>query len=188
MVDSLTASKIITVAEEMLQIQGYNAFSYRDLSKRIGIKTSSIHYHFPTKADLVQAVMNHYHDVFLEKLDELNKESSAEKKVMAYAQMFVDTFKKGGRICLCASLASDLDGLPEQVREQVGQFVLIHEDWLSEVLQEGINNGEFYKCKNLRQNARNIFHTFEGAMLVARTSSVDRIEDARQWVLILLKP
>jgi len=183
---SLTASNIINVAQELLQTQGYHAFSYRDLSQRIGIKTSSIHYHFPTKADLVKAVLLSYHKIFLQKLDELNKGTSAKQKLMAYANMFVETFNKGGRICLCASLASDLEGLPKEIRAGVCLFIDTHEAWLTEVIQEGIETGEFRECGDLKQNARNIFHTFEGAMLVARTSSVDRIEDAGRWVLILL--
>jgi len=43
---------ILTVAEGLIQSQGYNTFSYRDIANQVGVKTSSIHYHFPTKADL----------------------------------------------------------------------------------------------------------------------------------------
>src|SRR5699024_11730842 len=39
--------------------RGTNAFSYKDISKEIGIKTSSIHYYFPTKNDLIVAVLEH---------------------------------------------------------------------------------------------------------------------------------
>lgn len=183
-----TAFKIMGVAEELIQKQGYNAFSYRDLSKRIGIKTSSIHYHFPRKNDLVRAVMERYHNAFLYKLESFNSEKTAKKKLKAYISMFIETFRQGRRICLYASLASDLDVLPDDVRSRVSHFVNAHEKWLLSVLRQGIDSGEFRKFDNLSQTARNIFYTFEGAMLVARTSTVKRIEDAGKWIFTLLSP
>ncbi len=183
-----TASTILDVAEELIQTQGCNAFSYRDLSERIGIKTSSIHYHFNTKSDLVKAVMIRYHESFLEKLDRLKDESSAKRKLATYSSLFVITFHRGRRICLCASLASDLEVLPEDLCGVVTCFVEAQERWLSEVLRQGIDNSEFRRLDDINQTARNIFYTLQGAMLMARTSSVERIEDAGKWILTLLKP
>ena len=47
--------QILDIAEMLIQTQGYNAFSFRHIAKIIGIKTSSIHYYFPTKAELCKA-------------------------------------------------------------------------------------------------------------------------------------
>ena len=51
-----TAHKILDVAEHFTQSLGFNAFSYKDIQENVGIKTSSIHYYFPTKTD-----QNQYH-------------------------------------------------------------------------------------------------------------------------------
>ncbi len=176
------------VAEELIQTQGCNAFSYRDLSERIGIKTSSIHYHFNTKKDLVTAVMIRYHETFLEQLDVLKSEDSPKKKFTIYISLFVKTFRRGRRICLCASLASDLEALPEDTCHLVTHFVAAQERWLSEILRQGIDQGEFRRLDDINQTARNVFYTLQGAMLMARTSSVERIEDAGKWILTVLKP
>ena len=48
-----TAGKILDVAEHFMQTRGFNDFSYRDIQNEVGVKTSSIHYYFPTKQDLV---------------------------------------------------------------------------------------------------------------------------------------
>jgi TetR/AcrR family transcriptional repressor of nem operon len=183
-----TASTIMDVAEELIQTQGCNAFSYRDLSVRIGIKTSSIHYHFNTKSDLVTAVMIRYHESFLEKLDRMKREDSAKRKFMTYFSLFVTTFRRGRRICLCASLASDLEALSEDTCNVVTHFVAAQEQWLSDVLRQGIDNGEFRRLDDINQTARNIFYTLQGAMLMARTSSAERIEDSGKWILTLLNP
>lgn len=33
----------------LVRQRGFNGFSYRDLAERVGVKTSSIHYHFPSR-------------------------------------------------------------------------------------------------------------------------------------------
>ena len=58
--------QILLVAESLIQSRGYNAFSYKDISEIIGIKTSSIHYYFPTKADLgKQVVIQHIEKLYV---------------------------------------------------------------------------------------------------------------------------
>ena len=57
MSDRDTRMEIIDLAERLVRVRGYNGFSYRDLAEQIGIKTASIHYHFPTKADLGEAMV-----------------------------------------------------------------------------------------------------------------------------------
>ena len=52
--------QILEVATELVQTRGYSAFSYQDLSNRLGITKASIHHHFPSKGDLGRAVAEKY--------------------------------------------------------------------------------------------------------------------------------
>ena len=45
------ASKILLVACSVIMERGYNGFSFRDVAAEVGIKSATIHYHFPTKAE-----------------------------------------------------------------------------------------------------------------------------------------
>lgn len=54
---SATALEIIEAAQELAQTRGYNGFSYQDIAERVGIRTASIHYHFPSKGDLGKAAL-----------------------------------------------------------------------------------------------------------------------------------
>jgi len=47
-----TATRILDIAERQMRQHGYNAVSYRDIAAEMGIKSASLHYHFPKKADL----------------------------------------------------------------------------------------------------------------------------------------
>ncbi|WP_438876632.1 TetR/AcrR family transcriptional regulator, partial [Bacillus cereus group sp. BC7] len=52
--------QILDHAITLMMLRGYNGFSYRDLSDLVGVKTSSIHYYFPSKDDLVLEAVSVY--------------------------------------------------------------------------------------------------------------------------------
>ena len=57
-----THQKLLDVGAELCQTMGYNAFSYRHMADRLGIKTATIHYYFPSKADLGRELMANYRE------------------------------------------------------------------------------------------------------------------------------
>lgn len=58
-----TRERILKVAENLLQNNGYNGFSYKDIANHLGIKTSSIHYYFPTKETLGIELIQEYQKI-----------------------------------------------------------------------------------------------------------------------------
>ncbi len=57
-----TRETIMRAARAAVQAHGYNALSFRELAKEVGIKSASVHYHFPTKGDLAAALARRYAD------------------------------------------------------------------------------------------------------------------------------
>ena len=55
-----TTTLLLNTAQGLIQTRGFNAFSYKDLAEAVGIRTASIHYHFPAKAELGVALMERY--------------------------------------------------------------------------------------------------------------------------------
>ena len=51
---------ILAAARQTAQLRGYNGLNFRDLARDVGIKSASIHYYFPSKADLGAAVARRY--------------------------------------------------------------------------------------------------------------------------------
>ena len=43
---------IMDAAERRMQLGGFGGFSFREIAADVGIKSSSVHYHFPTKVAL----------------------------------------------------------------------------------------------------------------------------------------
>ena len=57
-----TRNALLVAAEEAARARGIDGFSYADLAETVGIRKASIHYHFPTKDALADAVMRRYAD------------------------------------------------------------------------------------------------------------------------------
>lgn len=164
-------NKILAVAEELIQLRGYNAFSYRDICEIVGVKTSSIHYHFPTKADLGKAVVQHHIDMLNESVTELMSNTSlsyAKKLDMFFEFLLNKTYLAERKMCLGGILASDVLTLPENIQHEVKHFFQKIEFWVGELLQKAHQAGEFIIPTSIKNEAAFIVSLFEGALLLSR--------------------
>lgn len=180
-----TATQILDVAQELVQTRGYNAFSYKDLEARVGIRTASIHYHFPTKADLGTAIAKRYRDFVNSKFAEYEaKEVTAPKRLQRHAGLLESVLTKGNRICVGGMLASDYATLPLEVQTEVSAFIHDNERWLARVLKEGRAAGELAFDGTPEVLATTLFSALEGAMFVARsTGDHGRYRRTAEWLI-----
>ena len=101
---SETAERLMDLAEAHIRNAGYGHFSFRDLAAEIGIKSASVHHHFPTKATMTAAVARRYGDRFLAAVARRPNER-AEDAISAYRSVFRAALDRDGRMCLCACSA-----------------------------------------------------------------------------------
>lgn len=189
MKESKVAQTILDVAQDLLQERGYNAFSYRDLSRQVGIQTSSIHYYFPTKEDLAKALTVRYRDHFRVALSQIDEQTQNPKtKLELYLRLFTESFKSSNRVCLCSMLATDFANLPEPVQEEIKNLFADNERWLTKVLEAGREQGvlKFEGAPELKAKA--IFAALEGATISARTFEDEgRIACVTDWLKSILE-
>ncbi|MEM8712547.1 MAG: TetR/AcrR family transcriptional regulator, partial [Planctomycetota bacterium] len=155
-----TKNELMDVAQELIQERGYHAFSFKDVAARVGIKTASMHYHFPAKPDLATALLVRYRGQFQESLDAI-RAKSALKKLDALVGLFESTHELG-RMCLCGTLAADLNSLPEEVHAEVSGFYDDLRDWIRDVLKAGAASGELRKVPQ-QSTAEAVLGLLEGA-------------------------
>ncbi len=174
-----TASQIMDAAERLVQARGFNGFSYADIARELGVTKAALHYHFASKAELGDALIDRYAARFLDALATVDVErSDAVDKLRAYAQLYADVFRDD-RMCLCGMLAADYTTLPDPMRERVVRFFDDNEVWLSRVLEDGRKAGTITFRGPARAVARTLIGGLEGAMLVARPyHDLKRFRDA----------
>jgi TetR/AcrR family transcriptional repressor of nem operon len=168
--DESTSTRILDTAEALLQVRGYNGFSYADVSTELGITKAALHYHFPGKADLGLALITRYADRFSESLASIDRADAPPKDRLAeYARLY-DQVLRQSKMCLCGMLAAEYQTLPAPMRAAVAGFFDANESWLEKVLEDGRQDASLRFTGTARETARTIIACLEGAMLVARPS------------------
>ena len=179
-----TRTHILDTAERLVQMRGFNAFSYADIAAEVGITKASLHYHFSSKAELGRALIERYAERFAAALAKIDAGGGdANSKLAAYVDIYAGVLRDQ-RMCLCGMLAADYDTLPEPKREAVVAFFDHNEDWLAAVLAQGEREGSLRLGGSEREAAQTIVSGLEGAMLVARPyRDVSRFESAATRLL-----
>src|ERR1700733_1400391 len=126
--------EILDVAEAMIRNGGFNGFSTRDVAIAVGIKSASVHYHFPTKTGMGAAVTERYTDRFLKELCDPGRFNDAREVVALYVNAFRETLIRDDKLCLCAVLGAEIGGLPLQVGGHTRVFFDRNLAWLKKAL------------------------------------------------------
>jgi TetR/AcrR family transcriptional regulator, transcriptional repressor for nem operon len=182
-----TASRILDVAERLVQSRGFNGFSYADVAAELGITKASLHYHFAGKGELGQALVQRYAARFAAALEEIDTGGGdAPAKLAAYARIYADVLRQK-RMCLCGMLAADYDTLPGPMRKAVIRFFDDNEMWLTRVFEQGQAEGSVRLDGSAGEAAQALVGGLEGALLVARPyGEVARFETAATRLLTSL--
>ena len=164
-----TAQRILDVAERLVQTRGFNGFSYADIAEALRVTKASLHYHFPSKADLGRRLIERYEATFLAALKAIEAAGAEPRaQLKRYAQIYADVLRDD-RMCLCGMLASDYATLPKAMKEEVRHFFDENEQWLATVLERGRKAGSLGFKGPAREAARVLVGSLEGAMMLARS-------------------
>ncbi len=179
-----TATRILDIGERLVQVRGFNGFSYADVASELDMTTAALHYHFPGKAELGRALIERYTQRFLAALAEIDARiPDAPDKLEAYAALYSGVLR-GQRMCLCGMLAAEYQTLPDPMRDAVIAFIDANEAWVERVLSDGRQAGSIALPGPASDAARLIVSGLEGAMLVARPyGDVARFDTAAEGLL-----
>jgi len=187
--DAGTASQILDVAERLVQVRGFNGFSYADIAAELQITKAALHYHFASKADLGEALISRYASRFAEALAGVGTaDGIASAKLADYAGLYLQVLRDR-KMCLCGMLAAEYQTLPQPMQDAVIRFFEENESWLESVLEQGRADGSLRLAGSARDTARMIVGGLEGAMLIARPyGDVARFQAAVANLLAGLTP
>jgi TetR/AcrR family transcriptional repressor of nem operon len=184
-----TAERALDVAERLAQTRGFNGFSYKDVAAEVGITTASLHYHFPTKTDLGQALVIRYTDAFQAALAEVRaSDDNALTKLERYIHIYREVLG-ADRMCLCGMFAAEYATLPPPMQEALRRFFDENERWLVDVLDEGLGDGSIRFDGDPKHVAGLLTGALEGSMLLARSyGDENRFGSSAQQLLKTLRP
>lgn len=167
-----TKDTIVQLGDELMRKKGYNAFSYADISRQIGIKNAAVHYHFPTKPDLANAIVSwhsEHFDRFVEKAASRNEADQLKMFLNFYTSIQVS-----GKLCVIGSFATDWNSMESEVQTEVQDFTNKVLNWLTTILDNGRNEELLNFDGNPKTEALRILtNMFAGTQLARITGSDD---------------
>ena len=160
-----TREAILKSARITVETDGYTALSFRDLAADVGVKSASVHYYFPTKPDLAEALVERRctdQKAFFEDL--FAQTQNYEELIGSYIAMFRSGFDGGNRMCVAGVMSAEISGLPDPVRAAIRRFKDLNVAWISKMLR--VRHPRLGD-EPLRQRAFAIYASLEGAQLIA---------------------
>lgn len=156
-----TRTRILDLAEGLTQAKGFNGFSYLDLAAEIGIKNSSIHYHFKAKSDLALALVKRHREMLGEANAQFDRDMNTPQErlqaVLSHFKAYIDE----ERICMCGMMAAEFETINPEVRRELVHYFRDFQNWLAKQFSE-MNH------LNPPVAALQFLSALEGSLLLAR--------------------
>lgn len=166
-----TRTHLLDCAEAAARQRGYDAFSYADLAREVGIRKASIHYHFPLKADLALALIERYAERFFAALDDIaHRQVSPADQLRAYHAIYRSALANGTQLCLCVAMSSGRSSLPDPVLDRLNHFHADSVTWLAAIFGTGLRDGSLPSGIDPDREAMAALALMEGAQLIARAA------------------
>ena len=164
MAEDTMRDRILDAAESRARQSGYHGFSFRELASDVGIKSASVHYHFPTKAVLAEALTERYAQTALERLGAPEGPLEAFNRVAA---LFREAVEVEDKMCQCGMFGAERDSLPPEVAAATERYF----QRLTELLERAApKNPAPYR-------AETILSAFEGALLLVKALDAPSVFD-----------
>ncbi|MBW8308870.1 MAG: TetR/AcrR family transcriptional regulator [Candidatus Paracaedibacteraceae bacterium] len=183
-----TKMRALREGQKLLQIHGFNGFSFQDLAVVLGIRKASLYSHFKSKEDFGLAILEYYRVHFNQWCITIEGFSGGDK-LKAYFDLFYTFSAKFSGMCPLCAFASDQQSLPPSMKAALEKNSKIQRDWMIAIIEEGQKKEEFRHDLSPSRIAELILALGLGAQLSARAlTDPDHIHRIRKQLEILLKP
>lgn len=165
---SETRDRILDIAQDLLQSRGFHAFSYQDIAEALGIKKASIHYHFPSKADLGAALSERHAARTRDYLDAVTAAGRpVADQLDAFFKPFVHIASSANCMCAGGMVAAEFPTLDLAMQRPMQSFFKSLHTWLVRLLERGRAENVFTFAGSPAVRADTVIASLEGMILLA---------------------
>lgn len=164
-----TRKAILKRAERYLQDAGFSSFSFRHLAADLGIKSASVHYHFPSKEALGVALLERYQESFKRWVESRQESRSVKADLLDWFEYY-QHLARSGDICPGGAFGAEYTALPERVRDELARLEDTMRTWLRARLKVGRKLGEIRAEGKVEDQAELVLATLQGGTQVARVT------------------
>lgn len=182
-----TKEQILDIAENFLRDRGYNGFSYKDVSKSLGIRNASVHYHFPTKTDLGVAIIRRATARIESWAQSLESQGLGHaEKLDQLCLRFKSFVECEQQVCLGGALQTDFKTIPDEMKKETREFASSILGWLEGLLQDGREKEVFNFPGEARDQALLIVAGLQGAVQLVRATTASSFDSITKQIKLSL--
>lgn len=182
-----TKDKILRIGKNLMLKRGYNAFSFSDISKPLGIKNAAIHYYYPTKEKLGIDILRKEQELFKNwKVSPGFNKLGFEGKLDRFFEIYQASLDLELSICMVGSVATHYASIPVGMKDELEILVSDMTDWLVQLLKEGLNAGFFKYTAQPDDMAHTIVSSMAGSLQLSRVKGPDFFYSVRSNIKVLL--
>ena len=189
---SNTERRLLEAALPLVARAGAHAMSFQDLADAVCIRKASVHYHFPTKSDLLIALIDGHEARLTEQIRSILR-TELQRSRQVETLHFLSR-ESGGCLRWKANLplrdvGAEVESLKPKVAKRLASFFKDRAARLASILEEGRQDGSLRFHGPAEPLAWMILSFVDGAMLVARATGGEELflemQTAFEWLLIV---
>ncbi|MDB6076050.1 MAG: TetR family transcriptional regulator [Verrucomicrobiaceae bacterium] len=162
----ISLTDLLDSAQELIRHRGPGGFSFRDLAAEVGISSASLHHHFPTKDDLLSAVVLRHRDAWNRRFAALAAETEDwPRRWRLLSTKFASPSLDG---YLLGMLAANFGSLPPASQNETQ---LLHSNltgWLARFVTEAKKRDELPQETDVEAMAHALLSMLQGGLLLGR--------------------
>jgi len=134
----ISQDRIISAANKLFYEQGYNLTSVSDIATEVGITKGNLHYHFNSKDELLEAVINHRLEIIVASLEQWEREfQEPDARLKRFVKMVLnqeaDILRFG---CPMGSLTVELGKCQQPLKTKARTMFDKFANWLEKVFRQ----------------------------------------------------
>ncbi|RKD85119.1 TetR/AcrR family transcriptional regulator [Mangrovibacterium diazotrophicum] len=165
-----TRQFIIEKAAPIINRKGMAGASLSDIMEATGLAKGCIYGNFENKDEICLEAFNYLSQSYVNKLKEhLQNFTGAKAKLLAYLDYTLAgklRDEMGG--CPVINFGAESDDTHPAIRERVKQVIQSSREAITNLLREGVENGEFSAGLNCESQALKFYVMLEGAVIISR--------------------
>lgn len=176
----------LTEARKLVQMFGYNKFSFQHIANSLGIKKPSLYNHFATKEHLGIDLIEEYRLSFKD-WSETVSVFDPKAQIAALFEIFFKFSCDFKKICPLSALIADSNSFSDTMQNALRILYDTQQSWLTNIIKQGQEKGLFCSHQSAEELALVILALGLGSQLMARISNnPEQIHQLKDMALQLL--
>ena len=137
-----TEERQILIIDEAIKIiheLGYQAFSIRELSKRVGISEPAIYRHFLNKEDIILGILGRFNDFDQSLFEEVKKYKNPIDQIQSFIQYHFDFLEKNPGMTSIV-FAEEIFNQSDLLRDKLMSIIEKRKNLIKSILEEARRN------------------------------------------------